>query len=89
MALIQASASRGSSALEKVSGFIPMNVIGPMWQPSVHLLGDLLLRLQDLAQHLGLSGHEGLRRRHGRRWRQVTATGRSKPVGRAARGSTI
>jgi hypothetical protein len=25
MALIQASASRGSSALEKVGGFIPMN----------------------------------------------------------------
>jgi hypothetical protein len=24
-------------------------VVGPVWQPSVHLLGDLLLRLQDLA----------------------------------------
>jgi hypothetical protein len=24
-------------------------VIGPVWRPSVHLLGDLLLRLQDLA----------------------------------------
>jgi hypothetical protein len=24
-----------------------------MWRPSVHLLGDLLLRLQDLAQHFG------------------------------------
>jgi hypothetical protein len=31
-----------------------------VWRPSVHLLGDLLLRLQDLAQHLGLGGHEGL-----------------------------
>jgi hypothetical protein len=28
-----------------------------------------LLRLQDLAQHLGLGGHEGPRRRHGRWWR--------------------
>jgi hypothetical protein len=35
-------------------------VVGPVWRPSVHLLGDLLLRLQDLAQHLGLRGHEGL-----------------------------
>jgi hypothetical protein len=35
-------------------------VIGPMWWPSVHLLGYLLLRLQDLAQHLGLSGHKSL-----------------------------
>jgi hypothetical protein len=34
-----------------------------------------------------LSGHKCLRRRHGRRWWQFTATGRSKPVGRAARGS--
>jgi hypothetical protein len=24
-----------------------------MWRPSVHLLGDLLLCLQDLAQHFG------------------------------------
>jgi hypothetical protein len=24
-------------------------VVGPVWRPSVHLLGDLLLRLQDLA----------------------------------------
>jgi hypothetical protein len=62
-------------------------VIGPMWRPSVHLLGYLLLRLQDLAQHLSLSGHKSLRRRHGQWWRQITATGRSKPVGRAARGS--
>jgi hypothetical protein len=62
-------------------------VIGPMWRPSVHLLSDLLLHLQDLAQHLGLSGHEGLQWYHGRRWRQVTATGRSEPVGRAPRGS--
>jgi hypothetical protein len=37
MALIQASASRGSSALEKVGGFIPMNWayvvtwLGPSW----------------------------------------------------------
>jgi hypothetical protein len=31
-----------------------------MWRPSVHLLSDLLLRLQVLAQHLDLSGHEGL-----------------------------
>jgi hypothetical protein len=31
-----------------------------MWWPSVHLLSDLLLCLQDLAQHLGLRGHEGL-----------------------------
>jgi hypothetical protein len=23
-----------------------------VWRPSVHLLGDLLLRLQDLVQHL-------------------------------------
>jgi hypothetical protein len=23
-------------------------VVGPVWRPSVHLLGDLLLRLQDL-----------------------------------------
>jgi hypothetical protein len=38
-------------------------------------------------QHLGLSGHEGLRRCHGLWWRQVTATGRSEPVGGAARGS--
>jgi hypothetical protein len=36
-----------------------------MWRPSVHLLGDLLLCLQDLAQHFGLGGHEGLRRGHG------------------------
>jgi hypothetical protein len=56
-------------------------VVGPVWRPSVHLLSDLLLRLQDLAQHLGLGGHEGLRRRHGRWWRQVTATARSEPVG--------
>jgi hypothetical protein len=28
-----------------------------------------------------LGGHEGLRRRHGRWWRQVTATVRSEPVG--------
>jgi hypothetical protein len=35
-------------------------VIGPMWRPSVHLLGYLLLRLQDLVQHLGLSGHKSL-----------------------------
>jgi hypothetical protein len=35
-------------------------VVGPVWRPSVHLLGDLLLRMQDLAQHLGLGGHEGL-----------------------------
>jgi hypothetical protein len=62
-------------------------VVGPMWRPSVHLLGDLLLCLQDLAQHLGLGGHEGLRRRHGRGWRQVTATTFSETVGRAARGS--
>jgi hypothetical protein len=62
-------------------------VIGPMWWPSVHLLGYLLLRLQDLAQHLGLSGHKSLWRRHGRRWWQFTTTGRSKPIGRAARGS--
>jgi hypothetical protein len=62
-------------------------VVGPVWQPSVHLLGDLLLHLQDLAQHLGLCGHEGLRRCHGQWWRQVTATARSEPVGRAARGS--
>jgi hypothetical protein len=51
-----------------------------MLRPTVHLLGDLLLRLQDLAQHLSLGGHEGLRRRHGRWWRQVTATVRSEPV---------
>jgi hypothetical protein len=31
-----------------------------VWRPSVHLLGDLLLRLQDLAQHFGFGGHEGL-----------------------------
>jgi hypothetical protein len=31
-----------------------------MWRPSVHLLGYLLLRLQDLAQHLGLGGHKSL-----------------------------
>jgi hypothetical protein len=34
-----------------------------------------------------LRGHEGLRRHHGRWWRQVTTTFRSEPVGRAARGS--
>jgi hypothetical protein len=34
-----------------------------------------------------LSGHEGLRRRHGWWRRQVAASDRSKPVGRAARGS--
>jgi hypothetical protein len=56
-------------------------VVGPMRQPSVHLLGDLLLRLQDLAQHLGLGSHEGLLRRHGWWWRQVTATVRSETVG--------
>jgi hypothetical protein len=56
-------------------------VVGPVWRPSVHLLGDLLLCLQDLVQHLDLRGHEGLRRRHGRWWRQVTATVRSEPVG--------
>jgi hypothetical protein len=39
-----------------------------------------LLRLKDLAQHLGLGGHEGLRRRHRQWWRQVTATVRSEPV---------
>jgi hypothetical protein len=62
-------------------------VIGPMRWPSVHRLGYLLLCLQDLAQPLGLSGHKSLRRRHGRWWRHFTATGRSKPVGRAACGS--
>jgi hypothetical protein len=56
-------------------------VVGPVWRPSVHLLSDLLLRMQDLAQHLGLHGHEDLRRLHGRWWRQVTATVRSEPVG--------
>jgi hypothetical protein len=35
-------------------------MIFPMWRPLVQLLGDLLLHLQDLTQHLGLSGHEGL-----------------------------
>jgi hypothetical protein len=35
-------------------------MIGPMWRPSVHLLSDLLVRLQDLEHHLGLSSHEGL-----------------------------
>jgi hypothetical protein len=30
-----------------------------MWPPRVQLLGYLLLHLQDLAQHLGLGGHEG------------------------------
>jgi hypothetical protein len=44
-------------------------VVGPVWRPSVHLLGDLLLRVQDLVQHLGLGGHEGLRRRHVVGWR--------------------
>jgi hypothetical protein len=34
-----------------------------------------------------LSGHKSLRRRHGRWWRHFAATGRSKPVGRAACGS--
>jgi hypothetical protein len=62
-------------------------MMGPVWWPSVHLLSDLLLRLQDLAQHLSLRGHEGLRRCHGWWWKQVTATVRSEPVGRAARGS--
>jgi hypothetical protein len=62
-------------------------VVGPVWRPSVHLLGDLLLRLQDLAQHPSLRRHEGLRQRHGRWWRQVPPTARSGPVGRAARGS--
>jgi hypothetical protein len=62
-------------------------VVGPMGRPSVHLLSDLLLRLQDLAQHLSLRGHKSLRRRHGRWWRQVSTTVRSEPVGRAARGS--
>jgi hypothetical protein len=62
-------------------------VVGPMGRPSVHLLSDLLLCLQDLAQHLSLRGHESLRQRHGWwRW-QVAATGRSEPVWRAARGS--
>jgi hypothetical protein len=56
-------------------------MVGPVWQSSVHLLGNLLLRLQDLAQHLSLGGHEGLRRRHGWWWRQVTATIRSETVG--------
>jgi hypothetical protein len=60
-----------------------------MWRPSVHLLSDLLLRLQDLAQHLGLSGHEGIRWCHGRRWRHVTATGRSNPLGELRLGPTI
>jgi hypothetical protein len=64
-------------------------VVGPVWRPSVHLLSDLLLRLQDLAQHLGLRGHESLRQCHGWwRW-QVAATGRSETVGRAARGSHL
>jgi hypothetical protein len=35
-------------------------VVGPVSRPSVHLLGNLLLCLQDLAQHLSLGGHEGL-----------------------------
>jgi hypothetical protein len=35
-------------------------VVGPVWRPSVHLLCDLMLRLQDLSQHLSLGGHEGL-----------------------------
>jgi hypothetical protein len=62
-------------------------VVGPVRWPSVHLLGDLLLRLQDLAQHLGLRSHEGLRRCHGRWRRQVTATVHSETIGRAACGS--
>jgi hypothetical protein len=62
-------------------------MIGPMWWPSVHLLGDQLLRLQDLMHHLGLSGHKGLRRRHGRWWWEITTTGCSETVGRATRGS--
>jgi hypothetical protein len=56
-------------------------MVGPVWRPSVHLLGNLLLRLQDLAQHLGFRGHEGLRWRHGRWWRQVTGTVRSETLG--------
>jgi hypothetical protein len=96
--LIQASASRGVVRLGKgpwlhldelsiCGDLIRPLMIGPMWRPSVHLLSDLLLHLQDLARYHGLSGHEGLLWCPGRRWRQVTATSRSEPVGRAARGS--
>jgi hypothetical protein len=52
-----------------------------MWRLSVHLLGDLLLRLQDLAQHLGLGGHEGLRQCHGRGWWQSPLPLAPKPLG--------
>jgi hypothetical protein len=61
-------------------------MIGPVWRPPVHLLSNLLLCLQDLAQHLRLCGHEAPTA-HGRWWRQVTATVRSEHVGRAAHGS--
>jgi hypothetical protein len=40
-------------------------MIGPNWRSLLHQLGHLLLRLQDLAQHFGLGGHECLHRRHG------------------------
>jgi hypothetical protein len=35
-------------------------MISPMRWPLVQLLGNQLLRLQDLAQHLDLSSHERL-----------------------------
>jgi hypothetical protein len=43
-------------------------MISSMGRPLVQLLGYLLMRLKDLAQHLGLGGHEGFRRRHGWWW---------------------
>jgi hypothetical protein len=41
----------------------------------LQLLGDLLLRLQELSHHLNLAGDELLLDSHvGRRWRSVTPT---------------
>jgi hypothetical protein len=59
----------------------------PMGRPLVQLLGYLLLHLQDLEQHLGLSCHEGLRRRHGWWW-QITTSRCSKAVGELRVGPT-
>jgi hypothetical protein len=44
-------------------------LVSSHWWSLVHLLRDLLLRLQNLAQHFSLSGHESPHWHHGwRRW---------------------
>jgi hypothetical protein len=53
------------------------------------LLGYLLLRLQDVAQHLGLSGYKSLRRRHGGGGDRSLLPVASNPLGEIRVGPTI